>query len=342
MVQPFIESLYPSAGIEGGEVIIQCRDCNFSSFNQIHIQFNIVDSRPIGASQTRAIVPIPSSKLLESGAVKVSLQTNSHRSNGVDFIIGKKLAENLHPVANPAYDRDNGAIYTTLSGTRGQNVPVSVYKITPDGESEPFLTDIVNPTGLALNPDGEMFITSRYDGNVYKVTPFKESEVFARNLGTATGIAFNQEGKMFVGDRSGTIFLVNEIGESSTFATLEPSMAAYHLAFGPDHFLYVTGPNISSFDSVLRISPDGEVSRFFTGLGRPQGMAFDNAGNLYVAASRQGHRGVVKITPDAEAELVVAGAGIVGLCFNDQGDMILATNREIFRVPLSIIGYSPF
>jgi hypothetical protein len=339
MSQPIIESLSPRAGIEGGEVILNCKDCNFASFNQVRVNFNGVESRAIGASPTRVIVPVPSTKYLEPGTIQIRLEANFQESNSCDFTIGQKLADNLHPVANPAYDRDNGAIYTTLSGTRGQKVPVSVYKITPDGESEPFLTDVVNPTGLAFNLDGEMFITSRYDGNVYKVTPFKESEVFARNLGTATGLAFNQEGKMFVGDRSGTIYMVNEIGESSTFATLEPSMAAYHLAFGPDGYLYVTGPNISSFDSVMRISPDGEVSRFFTGLGRPQGLAFDSAGNLYVAASRQGQRGVIKITPDAEAELCVAGSAIVGICFNDQGDMILATNREIFRVPLGISGY---
>jgi streptogramin lyase len=339
MSQPIIESLLPNAGIEGGEVIINCRDCNFSSFSQVRVNFNGVESRAIGASSTRVIVPVPTTKYLEAGTIQIRLEANLLESNSYDFTIGQKLADNLHPVANPAFDRDNGAIYTTLSGTRGQKVPVSVYKITPDGESEPFLTDVVNPTGLAFNPDGEMFITSRYDGNVYKVTPFKESEVFARNLGTATGIAFNHEGKMFVGDRAGTIYAVNEIGESSTFATLEPSMAAYHLAFGPDGYLYVTGPNISSFDSVMRISPDGEVSRFFTGLGRPQGLAFDKTGNLYVAASRQGQRGIIKITPDAEAQMCVAGAAIVGICFNDQGDMILATNREIFRVPLGISAY---
>jgi hypothetical protein len=340
--QPVIEGLIPAAGIEGGEVIINCRDFYFSSFSQVQIKFDGIQARPFGASTTRVVAPVPSTKYLEAGKIQIQLAANGFESEGVDFIIGEKIADNLHPVANPAYDRDNGAIYTTLSGTRGQKVPVSVYKITAEGESEPFLTDVVNPTGLAFNLDGEMFITSRYDGNVYKVTPFKESEVFARNLGTATGIAFNHEGQMFVGDRSGTIFLVNEIGESSTFATLEPSMAAYHLAFGPDGYLYVTGPNISSFDSVMRISPEGEVSRFFTGLGRPQGLAFDSAGNLYVAASRQGQRGIVKITPDAEAEMVVAGAGIVGLCFDDHSNMILATNREIFRVPLGISGFSPF
>jgi sugar lactone lactonase YvrE len=187
-----------------------------------------------------------------------------------------------------------------------------------------------------------MFITSRYDGTVYRVTPFKEAEEFARNLGIATGIAFDSEGRMFVGDRSGTIYLVNEIGEGTSFATLEPSMAAYHLAFGPDGHLYVTGPTLSSFDSVMRISPDGEVTRFFSGLGRPQGLAFDRDGNVYVAASRRGHRGIVKITPDAEAEMAVAGIGIVGLCFDDQGNMIVATNREIFRVHLGIEGYWPF
>ncbi|PYT04135.1 MAG: gluconolaconase, partial [Acidobacteria bacterium] len=139
------------------------------------------------------------------------------------------------------------------------------------------------------------------------MTPFKEAEEFARNLGIATGIAFDAEGRMFVGDRSGTIYLVNEIGEGQTFATLEPSMAAYHLAFGPGAHLYVTGPTLSSFDSVMRISPEGEVTRFFSGLGRPQGLAFDLEGNVYVAASRRGHRGIIKITPDAEAEMAVAG-----------------------------------
>lgn len=342
MSQPVIEKILPGAGVEGGEVTILCKEFRFSNFSQVKVRFDGVETRPIGASSSRIITPIPSGKLLEFGNLRITVEADGQESQGVDFILGQKLADNLHPVANPAYDRDNGAIYTTLSGTRGQKVPVSVYKITPDGESEPFLTDIVNPTGLAFNPEGEMFITSRYDSSVYKVTPFKEAEVYARNLGVATGIAFDAEGKMYVGDRGGTIFMVNEIGESITFATLEPSMAAYHLVFGPDGFLYVTGPNISSFDSVMRISRDGEVSRFFTGLGRPQGLAFDTAGNLYVVASRQGNRGIVRITPDAEAEMFVAGVGLVGLCFDDHGNMIVASNRELFRIPLGINGFSPF
>src|SRR5499427_9201356 len=306
MGQPLIESLLPTAGVEGGEVVIACDEFRFSTHDQVRVAFGGVQSRPVSASLTRIVAPVPS-ELPVNGKVEVTIDVNGKTSNGKQFVVGQKLAENLHPVANPAYDRDNGAIYTTLSGTRGQKIPVSVYKITPEGESEPFLTDIVNPTGMAFSPDGEMYITSRYDGSVYRVTPFKDAEAFARNLGVATGITFDAEGRMFVGDRNGTIYIVNDIGEPTTFATLEPSISAFHLAFGPDGFLYVTGPSMSSFDSVMRINPEGEVTRFFTGLGRPQGLAFDRKGNLYVAASRRGHRGIVKITPDAEAEVVVAG-----------------------------------
>ncbi|HXG93487.1 MAG TPA: IPT/TIG domain-containing protein [Blastocatellia bacterium] len=342
MAEPVIKGLVPDAGVEGGEIIILCENFNFSTYDQTHVRFGGVETRPVSASATRVIAPVPSTQLMLSDKVEIILEANGAISKGYQFIVGHRLAENLHPVANPAYDRDNGAIYTTLSGSRGQKVPVSVYKITPDGESEPFLTDIINPTGIAFSPDGEMFVTSRYDGSVYRVTPFKEAEVFARNLGIATGIAFDSDGRMFVGDRTGTIYLVNEIGEGTTFATLEPSMAAYHLAFGPDGFLYVTGPTLSSFDSIMRVSRDGEVTRFFSGLGRPQGLAFDREGNLYIAASRRGHRGIVRITPNAEADMVVAGIGLVGLCFDDHGNMIVASNRELFRVPLGIEGYWPF
>jgi sugar lactone lactonase YvrE len=341
MAQPEIERVTPGAGVEGGEVIITCRDFAFSTYDQARVRFGGAETRPISCSPTRVIAPIPASDVV-AGEISITLVTNGKSSKERSFVAGEKIAENLHPVANPAYDRDNGAIYTTLSGTRGQKVPVSVYKITPDGESEPFLTDIVNPTGLAFSPDGEMFITSRFDGTVYRVTPFKEAEAFAHNLGIATGIAFNQEGRMYVGDRSGTIYLINEIGEATSFATVEASMAAYHLAFGPDGKLYVAGPSLSSFDSIVRITPDGEIERFFTGLGRPQGLAFDRRGNLYVAASRRGHRGIVRITPDAEAEVVVAGIGLVGLCFDDHGNMIVASNRELYRLPLGIEGYWPF
>jgi sugar lactone lactonase YvrE len=147
---------------------------------------------------------------------------------------------------------------------------------------------------------------------------------------------------MFVGDRAGTIFKVNEIGESSEWATHEPAVSAYHLAFGPDDALYVSGPTVSSFDSITRFDNSGTPEVFFQGLGRPQGLAFDVKGNLYVAASLRGRRGIVRISPDAtKAELLIAGMNVVGLAFGPNRDMVVATNDSVYRLKIGIEGLLP-
>jgi len=154
----------------------------------------------------------------------------------------------------------------------------------------------------------------------------------------ATGIAFDKHSFLYVGDRSGTIWRGKNIDDFEVFATLEPSVSAYHLAFGPEGSLYVSAPQLSSFDSIWRIDKYGEVDIFYRGLGRPQGMAFDIAGNLYVAASFAGKRGIVRIKPDMNAELFVAGNNIIGLCFSKNGEMIVATNDSVYRLNLGIYG----
>ena len=99
--------------------------------------------------------------------------------------------------------------------------------------------------------------------------------VFASGGGLTApaGLVFGRDGNLYVGDRAGTIFKIGRDRQIYVFATIEPSIAAYHLTFGPDGHLYVTGPTTSSFDSVHRISPAGVAEVFYRGLGRPQGMA---------------------------------------------------------------------
>lgn len=335
---PKIHKLLPTAGVAGGEVIITCEDFDASNFRICKVLFGNTPGRIVSASAKRVIVAVPEITNQEDRVAGIRLRVGNEDSNILPFKAGELLADNLHPVANPAFDSESGNIYVTFSGTRGQKVPVSVWKISHSGDMSPFLSDITNPTGIAFDSEGTMFVSSRHDSNVYRITPFKEAEVFARNLGIATGIAFDKQGRLYVGDRQGTIFRVNKVGDAKPFATLEASVSAYHLAFGPDDYLYVTGPTLSTFESVLRISPDGEVSRYFTGLGRPQGLAFDVDGNLYVAASLKGHRGIVKIDTQKRAEIVISGTAIVGIAFDDAGNMIVATTREMHRVPLGIRG----
>ncbi len=241
------------------------------------------------------------------------------------------LASNLHPVANPAVDFE-GNVYTTLSGRRGEKVPNSVFKIDPQGTVQPFVADLVNPTGIALNSRGEMFISSRNDENIYKISVYGEKSTYCKGMGVATGIAFDQDDNLYVGDRSGNIFKIDRKREIFVFATLEPSVSAYHLAFDDQQNLYVTGPTTSSCDRVYKISTNGNVSTFFTGLGRPQGIAFDAHGDLFVAASLGGRRGIIRITPNGEAAPAVSGNNLVGLAFGQNQDLYLASTDSIFRL----------
>ena len=126
--------------------------------------------------------------------------------------------------------------------------------------------------------------------------------------------------------------------EIFVFATLEPSVAAYHLAFHPSGDLYVSAPTTSSFDRVHRITQGGEVSVFFRGLGRPQGLAFDRDANLYVAGSYGGRRGIVRITPQGHADVVLSGSGLVGLALQPSGRAILATTSALFTLDWEVRG----
>jgi len=172
------------------------------------------------------------------------------------------------------------------------------------------------------------------------VTPSGQRSTYAQGMGVATGIAFDRDENLYVGDRTGTVFKISPDRQIYVFATIEPSVAAYHLAFSSTGDLYVTGPTTSSFDHILRISPAGEVSSFYRGLGRPQGLAFDIEGNLYAVASLAGSRGVVRLTPDAKAELAVSGYDLVGLAFGRHGSLVLATHSSLVDLPLGVEGLS--
>jgi hypothetical protein len=67
-------------------------------------------------------------------------------------------------------------------------------------------------------------------------------------------------------------------------------------------------------------------------------LAFDIEGNLYVAGSLGGKRGVVKIAPDAMASIEVAGNGIVGLAFAPGRSAILATTNAVYHLAWNIQG----
>ena len=329
--QPIIEKVTPTAAIPGGE--FQIRGKGLAKQTPPHVKIGDVAAPIIIGSDSFVIARVPEGAA--AGELTVGDGTGSSTPWFCD--IGIQMADGMHPVANPAIDA-MGNVYCTFSGTRGQKTPVSVFKVDLNYNVRPFLTDVMNATGMTFDREGMLYISSRQDGIVYQAAPSGSMSVYVEGMGVATGLAFDAEENLYVGDRSGTIFKIARNRQIYVFTTLEPSIAAYHLAFGPDGYLYVSGPTTSSFDAVYRVSPEGEVETFYRGLGRPQGLAFDSEDRLYVAASIAGRRGVVRIDKERRAELFLSGPNIVGLAFAPSRSIVVATTNALFRVDANIAG----
>ncbi|MGB7130439.1 MAG: IPT/TIG domain-containing protein [Candidatus Sulfotelmatobacter sp.] len=331
---PRIESVSPVLALAGGEVRITGSGLRPQQWQRPRVQFGDLEGGVVVSSDSFLVARVPPGAT--SGTVVVS--SDGHASNPQNVKVAVPIAENLHPVTSPALDAQ-GNIYVTFSGSRGQKVPVAIFKIDTNYTMKPFVVEMMNATAIAFDRAGQMYVSSRHDGAVYRVAQNGTMTSYAGGMGVATGIAFDRNENLYVGDRSGTIFKIGRDQQVFVFATLEPSVSAYHLAFGPQGDLFVTGPTTSSFDSVYKIDPHGTVSRFYRGLGRPQGLAFDGAGNLYLAASLAGRRGIVRITPEGKASLEVAGQGLVGLAFAPGRSVILATTDAVHHLSWNVPGF---
>ena len=329
---PKIEKVAPAAAIPGGEIAVYGSGFTHKNGVRPNVRFGTNEAGLMLCTENRLVVRVPDGAL---GEIRVS--TPDAESKKFPFAVGLSVADNLHPVANPAVDRE-GNVYVTFSGQRGQKVPVSLYKITPNFVVKPFATEMVNPTGLALDHEGTLYVSCRNDGTIHRITPDGRAQRWVEGMGIATGLAFDKAGALYCGDRSGTIFKIYPDRQILVFATLEPSVAAYHLVFNAAGDLLVTGPTTSSYDRIVRISPGGDVSSYFRGLGRPQGMAMDAKGNLYVAASHGGRRGVVRITPQGKAEVVLSGSGLVGLALLPSRRAYLATGSILYSIDWDVEG----
>jgi DNA-binding beta-propeller fold protein YncE len=273
---------------------------------------------------------------LDGGQTTVRVAGAAGETAYVD--VGAPLATGLQQVDNPVFDAA-GNLYVTFSGSRGQQPPVSIFKVGRDGARVPFVSDLSNATSMAFDAEGRLYVSSRFDGSVHRIDAEGNSSVVATDLGVACGIAFGPGGQLFVGDRSGSILRVE--GERTfVVASLPPSVAAFHLAFGPDGHLYVSAPTISSSDGLFRVSLEGDVERVGPPFGRPQGLAFDADGRLYVVDALAGNSGLFRIdlARPAEAEQLVAGGPLIGLAFAPSGGLVLATTDSVYRFDLPLRG----
>ena len=321
---PTITSVHPLRAVEGGRISVLGSDFPVDDLSTILI--GETEARIAFASPNRLVVMVPAE--LDGG--RAPMKIPGAMLETVYVSVGTRWATGLHQVDSPVFDAV-GNLFVTYSGPRGQEAPVSVFRVTPSGTREPFSSGIVNATSLAFGPDGRLHVSSRFEGSVYRLKEDGTYEQVASDLGVTCGIAFDEEGSMYVGDRSGTVFRVRD-GRATPFATIPASVAAFHLAMSRSQELFVTAPTLNAYDHVYRIDRQGEVHTLPSPLGRPQGLAFAPDGTLHVVDALAGASGVYRFRDlDAPPELVLSGGSLVGVAFGPQGEMVVSSNETAYR-----------
>ncbi len=334
---PHIDDVLPAAALPLGQVELHGSHLGPSDFGPPIVMADGDPAHILMSRPSRLAFTVPENAT--TGLIEV--RSPGGVSNTVPLRVARQLSDGLHPVTSPAVS-PSGMIYATISGPRGKETPVSVVRVSPDGRGTPFVTGILNATGLAFSPTGDLFVTSRAEGTVYQVDAVGEFTVYAEGMGVATGAAFDAEGNLFVGDRSGTIFKIDTERRIFVHATLEPSVSAYHMAVDKTGTLYVTAPSLSSNEAIWAIDAKGDTRAWYRGLGRPQGLALSAEGDVYVAACLHGRRGLVRVTPGGDASLVLSAINLVGVAFSPLGTTVLTTNDAVYDVDLGVEGLNLF
>ncbi len=311
----------------GGEVEIGCVAFRPGLPSQSKVILGPTEARIVTASEERIITRLPHS----TATLGIALQVNGQTSPVFPFVLATELASGVHPVTSPVISQD-GDVITTISGSRGQQVQQPLVRIKKTGEKILYPCEVMNPTGLAFGQDGQLYISSRNDGTVLRYSDYEELEVFADDLGIACGIAFDSQGYLYVGDRAGKVYRLDPNGAKEEYAALEPSVSAYHLAVDSGDRLYLTGPTLSMRDALFRIPAQGEVEVLLRGLARPQGMAFLPGGDLLIATSFQGRKGIFRYSPQT-GQLVhfIAGPTLVGVAVS-RDEIFLADSSSVYRI----------
>src|SRR5687768_9344106 len=108
-----IQHITPQAGVRGGHIKVSCTGLDAQALETCSIVFGTSPMRPVLVTPTLLLGVVPESTGLNS----VQIVQGERQSHAVPFVVATRLADNVHPVANPAVDAE-GNIYTTISGTK--------------------------------------------------------------------------------------------------------------------------------------------------------------------------------------------------------------------------------
>src|SRR5215471_11033227 len=203
------------------------------------------------------------------------------------------------------------------------------------GANIPTIVDpLFTPAGIALGPDGSIYLSDADGARIFKITPSGEVRTIAgtgtpgysgdgglatsAQLQNPAGIALDRDGNLYVADRPYRIRKITPAGIMST----------------------VVGTGFSG------IAADGRTA-ISSPLSNPTSVAVDNLGNLYFV---EGGARIRKVTTDGMIDTVFGAApgpaAYTSVAVNKAGDLYIANplNSRILKVaagahePLVVVG----
>lgn len=195
------------------------------------------------------------------------------------------------------------ALMIVFAATRASADPIDLYvgsysfgevfTYTASGAESLFLPEGPIPgfsvAAMAFGPNGNLFVSADGTSSVYEVSATGNVTFFASTgFLTQDAIAFDSAGNLYVSN-----------------------------AFNPD----------GSFGNVIdKITPNGSVSTFATGLDGPFALAFNSADDLFVADV--GTNTIDEITPSGVMSVFASGlCEPAGLAFNSAGVLFVANGE---------------
>jgi WD40 repeat protein len=175
-----------------------------------------------------------------------------------------------------------------VTGESAPGFPSLVNRFQPNDSNETLAKDIEWVSGVAVAPDDSIYVSATKDGRIFHTLPDGTREILAEGLKYPEGLALSADGTLYAvvgGQGFSDVFPIPGTGDEVISITADGQITklarlqdAAEIAIGPDGLLYVAAGN-----SVYRLSADGKAEVFTSGFQAARGVAFDIAGNLYVA-----------------------------------------------------------
>lgn len=207
-----------------------------------------------------------------------------------------------------------------------------IIKFTPGGLQSVFATGLQGPDGLAFDSAGNLFVgntTGYYGASITKITPAGAQSTFTSVQQSAidnpVALAFNSAGNLFVANYgfNSDVLEYTPGGSPSIFTSHLGGLGPSSLAFNLKGDLFVTGLIANDpyrHGDIYKITPNGTVSVFASGLYDPTALAVDSAGDVFVVAGIDGGVGgndrIYEFTPGgAESTFATTTGQFVSLAF---------------------------